>query len=183
MKVRVLKLKSINSTMSRSLEFLWLTYVGYDSSYNVMYCDICRKAGPDIARKTKFVTGKKKFKRESLVYHYKTLKQNVYYTPRKQSLGGIQESPCPSVRPFVRPDIDAWFVRLSPPTVLELNSFNILQDVYTHNGGVHVHRILIFFKYSQNDRQLDLSHVFHTSCIKGTWFVRLTPPTVLEIQL
>ena len=35
-------------------------------------------------------------------------------------------------------------------------SFNILQDVHTHNGGVHVHRILIFFKYSQNDRQLDL---------------------------
>ena len=36
-------------------------------------------------------------------------------------------------------------------------SFNILQDLYTHNGGVHVHRLLIFFKYSQNDRQLDLS--------------------------
>ena len=35
-------------------------------------------------------------------------------------------------------------------------SFNILQDVYTHNGGVHVHRIVIFCKYSQNDRQLDL---------------------------
>ena len=34
-------------------------------------------------------------------------------------------------------------------------SFNIVQDVYTRNGGVHVHRILIFFKYSQNDRQLD----------------------------
>jgi hypothetical protein len=31
-------------------------------------------------------------------------------------------------------------------------SFNILQDVYTHNGGVHVYRILIFIKYSQNDR-------------------------------
>jgi hypothetical protein len=30
-------------------------------------------------------------------------------------------------------------------------SFNILQD-YTHNGGVHVHRILIFIKYSLNDR-------------------------------
>jgi hypothetical protein len=30
-------------------------------------------------------------------------------------------------------------------------SFNILQDVYTHNGGVHVHRILTFIKYSQND--------------------------------
>ena len=35
---------------------------------NVMYCDVCRKAGPDITSKTEFVTGKKKFKRESLVY-------------------------------------------------------------------------------------------------------------------
>jgi hypothetical protein len=26
----------------------------------------------------------------------------------------------PSVRPLVHPDIDTWFVRLSPPTVLEL---------------------------------------------------------------
>ena len=26
-------------------------------------------------------------------------------------------------------------------------SFNIVYDVYTHNGGVHVHRILIFIKY------------------------------------
>jgi hypothetical protein len=39
-----------------------------------MYCDICRKAGPDIAGKTKFATGKKKYKRESLVYHNKSLK-------------------------------------------------------------------------------------------------------------
>jgi len=53
--------------------------------------------------------------------------------PRKQSLGGyigitlsIRPSLHPSVHPFVRPDIDTWFVRLSPPTVLELNSFNIL---------------------------------------------------------
>ena len=43
-------------------EFLWLVY---DSSNNVMYCDVCRKAGPDITSKTKFVTGKKKIKRES----------------------------------------------------------------------------------------------------------------------
>ena len=35
-------------------------------------------------------------------------------------------------------------------------SFNILYDVYTHNGGVHVHRILIFIKYLIIDRQLDL---------------------------
>ena len=46
-------------------EFLWLIY---DSSNNIMYCDVCRKVGPDITGKTKFVTGKKKCKRESLVY-------------------------------------------------------------------------------------------------------------------
>jgi len=37
-------------------------------------CDVCRKAGPDIAGKTEFVTGKKKFKHESLVYHNKSQK-------------------------------------------------------------------------------------------------------------
>ena len=52
-------------------KFLWLTY---DSCNNVMYCDICRKTGPDIASKTKFVTVKKKFKRESLVYQNKSMK-------------------------------------------------------------------------------------------------------------
>jgi hypothetical protein len=31
-------------------------------------------------------------------------------------------------------------------------SFDILYDVYTHHGGVHVHRILIFLKGSQNER-------------------------------
>ena len=47
MKIRVLKLKCVNSTMSGSQEFLWLVY---DSSNYVMYCDICRKlkAGQDI---------------------------------------------------------------------------------------------------------------------------------------
>jgi hypothetical protein len=54
------------------LEFLWLTY---DSSNNVTDCDICRKAGSDIAGKTKFATGNKKFKLESLPYHNKSLKQ------------------------------------------------------------------------------------------------------------
>ena len=46
-------------------EFLWLIY---DSSNNVMYCDVCRKAGPDITGKTEFVIWMNKFKRESLVY-------------------------------------------------------------------------------------------------------------------
>ena len=35
-----------------------------------MYCYVWRKAGPDIAGKSEFVTGKK-FKRESLVCHNK----------------------------------------------------------------------------------------------------------------
>ena len=30
-----------------------------DSSNDVMHCDVCRKAGPDIAGKTEFVTEKK----------------------------------------------------------------------------------------------------------------------------
>ena len=51
---------------------MWLTY---DSSNNVMYCDICRKTGPDIVGKTKFVTGKNKFKHESFVYHNKSVKR------------------------------------------------------------------------------------------------------------
>ena len=46
-------------------EFLW--HIN-DSSNNVLHCDVCRKAGPDITGKTEFVTGKKKLKRESLVY-------------------------------------------------------------------------------------------------------------------
>jgi hypothetical protein len=33
-----------------------------------------QKAGPNIAGKTKFVSGKKKFKRESLVYQNKSMK-------------------------------------------------------------------------------------------------------------
>jgi hypothetical protein len=72
MKVRVLKLKNVNSKMFGSLEFLWL--IIYDYSSDVMSCDVCRKAGPDIAGKTEFVTGKKKFKCESLVYHNKSQK-------------------------------------------------------------------------------------------------------------
>ena len=43
-------------------EFSWLID---DSNNYVMYCYVCRKAGPDIAGKTEFVTGKK-LKRESL---------------------------------------------------------------------------------------------------------------------
>ena len=36
---------SIENTDVGKLKFSWLVY---DSSYDVMYCDFCRKAGPDI---------------------------------------------------------------------------------------------------------------------------------------
>jgi hypothetical protein len=51
-----------------------------------MYCDVCRKAGPDITGKTEFVIGKKKFKRESLVSQQRHVTcqinkdTNLYYT-------------------------------------------------------------------------------------------------------
>jgi hypothetical protein len=68
-------------------EFLWL--IIYDYSSDIMSCDVCRKAGPDIAGKTEFVTGKKKFKRESLVYHNKSQKHKkmFQYGQRKKFVG------------------------------------------------------------------------------------------------
>ena len=48
-----------------------------------MSCDVCRKARLDIAGKTEFVTGKEQLKRESLVYHNKSQKNekcfNIWY--------------------------------------------------------------------------------------------------------
>ena len=41
-----------------------------------------------------------------------------FYAPAMKSRGG--DINLPPVRPFIRSDIDTWFVRLSPPTVLEL---------------------------------------------------------------
>ena len=71
--------------------------------------------------------------------------------PRRRVGGGILIYPCSSIRSSVRIQIHG----LSGYLLLQFwsYSFNILYDVYTHNGDVHVHRILIFFKYSQNDRQ------------------------------
>ena len=44
---------------------------------------------------------------------------NFFLSPHDEETGGGHIN-LPPVRPFVRPDIDTWFVRLSPPTVLEL---------------------------------------------------------------
>jgi hypothetical protein len=43
----------------------------------------------------------------------------IFMLPRRR-VGGGHINLSLSVRPFVRPDIDTWFVRLSSPTVLEL---------------------------------------------------------------
>jgi hypothetical protein len=50
--------------------------------------------------------------------------------PLRRRIGGILTYPCSSVRPFA--PLQFWSY-----------SFNILHDVYTHHGSVHVHRILI----------------------------------------
>jgi hypothetical protein len=71
------KNKPVESTDREAVwksEFLWLIIYNYSSTSDVMSCDVCRKAGPDIAGKTEFVTGKKKLKRESLVNHNKSQK-------------------------------------------------------------------------------------------------------------
>jgi hypothetical protein len=62
-------------------EFLWL--IIYDYSSDVMSCDVCRKAGPDIAGKAEFVTGKKKFKPELIQPVYslagKKIWKNIFF--------------------------------------------------------------------------------------------------------
>ena len=45
-----------------------------DFNKYVMHCYVSRKAGPDIAGKTEFVTGKQ-FKRKSLVYQNKAIRK------------------------------------------------------------------------------------------------------------
>ena len=77
----------------------------------------------------------------------------IFYAPAtKSGGGGILIYPL-SVRSSVRIQIHGLSGYLLQ---FWSYSFNILQDVYIHNGVVNAHRILIFFKYSQNDRQLDL---------------------------
>ena len=55
MKVWVLKLKSVNSKMSRSLSFRGSLMIPI-TTLIAMHCYVYRKVGPDIADKTEFVT-------------------------------------------------------------------------------------------------------------------------------
>ena len=73
------------------------------------------------------------------------LQTHFIFMPRDYWSGGILFYPCPSVHPFVTLSMHS----LSGYLLLQFwsYSFNILKDVYTHNGDVHVHMILIFIKY------------------------------------
>jgi hypothetical protein len=48
---------------------------------------------------------------------------------------------------FRRDTVITLLLNIVNSEILVSYSFNIVYDVYTHNGGVHVHRILIFIKY------------------------------------
>ena len=62
-----------------------------------MSCEVCRKAGPDIAGKIKFVTGKKNFKHESLVYHNKSQKHEKCFNMAKEKRYLVSPNPARSV--------------------------------------------------------------------------------------
>ena len=81
---------------------------------------------------------------------------DLFFMSPRQRDGGISIYPCPSVCPsgyryMVCSAISSYSFRA---TAL------IFCRMFIHNGIVHVHRILIFIKYSQNDRQLDLVILF-----------------------
>ena len=72
------------------------------------------------------------------------------FMPRDEESGGILIYPCTFVR------LSGYTCRYMICLANSSYSFRatalIFCMIYTHNGGVHVHRILIFVKYSQNDR-------------------------------
>ena len=78
MKFRVLKVESANFTMSGSQSFRGSFMIPVTTLIMYQQCDVCRKAGPDIAGKTKFVSVKK-FKCKSLVFLNKSLKHEKYF--------------------------------------------------------------------------------------------------------
>ena len=57
---------------------------------------------------------------KSWIFSIEACIQMTFLCPRNEESGGILIYPCPSVLSSIRPDVDTWFVRLSPPTVLEL---------------------------------------------------------------
>lgn len=54
---KVIKPKKRSFQEAWKSDFSWLVY---DETSDTMYCDVCKKAGPEIAGKSEFVTSKKK---------------------------------------------------------------------------------------------------------------------------
>ena len=95
------------------------------------------------------------------------LSLQFFMTPR-QRVGGILIYPCSSVRSSVHKQIHGLFGYL----LLQFwsYSFNILQDVYTHNGGVHINRILVV----RRGHHLCLTDTLH--------FFKITPNKTIIIK-
>jgi hypothetical protein len=69
--------------------------------------------------------------------------------PPRQRVGGHINLPLSgrsSVRPFVRPDIDTWFVRLYPPTVLG-QFFNTMYDVLSYSTCIQIAPLIFHSRY------------------------------------
>ena len=81
----------------------------------------------------------------------------LIFMPPRRTVGGHINLPL-SVRLSIRIQIHGLFGYL----LLQFwsYSFNILQDVYTHNGGVHVHRILIFSLLRQTRSYFQRCEIF-----------------------
>ena len=106
---------------------------------------------------------------------------NIFLCPRdEESGGGGGHINLPPVRPsgyryMVCPAISSY--SFGATALIFFRMFIHIMEVCMSTGCWFSSNIL---KMTGSWR---LSHFFHTSCIKGTWFVRLTPPTVLELQL
>ena len=115
--------------------------------------------------------------------NYSLCHQHFFMPPRRR-VGGGGHINLPPVRPFVRPSGYRYMVcpaissySFGATALIFFRMFIHIMEVCMSTGCWFSSNIL---KMTGSWR---LSNFFHTSCIKGTWFVRLTPPTVLELQL
>ena len=124
---------------------------------------------------------KKKLKKCKMVFQC-IVNINVFFMPPRRRVGGHINLPCPSVRLAVRPSGYRYMVC----SAISSYSFGATALIFC---GMFIHIMEVCmstgFWLSSNILKMTGSwtYFFRTSCIKGTWFVRLTPPTVLELQL
>jgi hypothetical protein len=110
------------------IAFLWHSqlYTPFKQTYVYQYVT-GNEVFTDLTHRDISVWGKSErrdLKQTEYYIHHPTVintKYKYFYAPTMKNRGGGNINLPLSVRPFVRPDIDTWFVRLSPPTVLELH--------------------------------------------------------------